>query len=485
MIRDTIDRILDASTSRVRRVVVGAVVLIPVAVLLAHAYRRAPGAATITVEPGQQYQLIEGWEATAEAGLDEIAAPEYLDELVNAGVALGLTRLRLEVRASYEHTRDIEREFREGRISQDDWRCGRYSTVNDNADPDVLDPAGFQFSRLDRVVQRIVLPFKKALEQAGDRMWLNVTYVAFTSQLCRGYGYVHGDPREYAEFVLAVYRHLRDVYALTPDSWEVALEPDNTRDWTAERMAQAMAQAIVRLQAEGFTPAFVVPSTTAADRALPFLREIWKQRAVRPYVRELSYHRYAGASAEAIAAIGRAASEYGIRTAMLEKIGAGYAELHEDLTAGGNSAWQQYVLGYPERDTGAHYLIVDPSAPRGRQVHLSASAHYLQQYFRAIRPGARRIGASTDHADFQPVAVRNRQGTLAVVVNAARPGSVTIRSLDPGTYRVSCWTEVSRPDNPASRCEGTIDVDGSGTLIVGLPSAGVLAVQAPPSRGSS
>jgi hypothetical protein len=44
---------------------------------------------------------------------------------------------------------------------------------------------------------------------------------------------------------------------------------------------------------------------------------------------------------------------------------------------------------------------------------------------------------------------------------------------------------VSRPDNPASRCEGTIDVDGSGTLIVGLPSAGVLAVQAPPSRGSS
>jgi hypothetical protein len=458
-----------------RHVAIVAMLLPPVA-LLAHAYRRAPGTATITIDPALQYQTIRGWEATSEAGLDEPISHAYAKELVDAAAAFGLTRLRVEVRASYENTRDIEREFREGRITAKEWRCARYATVNDNNDSRVLAPAGFQFARLDAVIEQVVLPFKARLEQTGEKLWLNVQYVAFTNDICDGYQYAHEDPKEYAEFVLAVYTHLRDKYSLTPDSWETMLEPDNTRIWTAERMGDAMEQTAKRLQAAGFTPSFIAPSTTSAGNAVPFFEEIWDRKSLRPFLRELSYHRYAAASPEVIAAIGRFGREHQVDTAMLEMIGAGYEQLHEDLTAGGVSTWQQYVLGFPERDTGAHYFIVDPNAAEGKRIQLSGSGHYLRQYFQAIRPGAHRIGVSTDHADFDAVAVRDRRGPVAVVVKGARPGEVTIRRLPAGTYHVSCWTDVSRSDAPADRCERTATVDGSGTLVATLPGIGVLSI---------
>jgi hypothetical protein len=462
------------------RIAISLALFIPAAALLAHAIRRAPGSATITVDASKQYQTIRGWEATAEAGLDERPDADYLEELAEAGVALGLTRLRLEVRASYEHTRDIEREYREGRIDAKAWRCARYSTVNDNKDPDVIDPNGFQFGRLDRVVEGVVLPFKRRVEQAGDQFWLNVNYVAFTGDICDGYEYVHDNPREYAELVVAVYRHLRDKYSLTPDRWEMALEPDNTTVWTGDRIGKAMAQTAVRLQKEGFTPAFVAPSTTQADNALRYFDEIWSHRSVRPFFRELSYHRYRDTPDGTIEDIGKEAEKKGFDTAMLEKIGAGVEELHEDLTVGRNSVWQQYVLGYPEKDTGAHYLIIAPEAPKGQRIKLSASGHYLRQYFRAIRPEARRLGAATDNRDFQPIAVRNKSGGLAVVVKASRPGQVTITRLEPGTYRTSCWTDASQSDAPADRCMNTVEVGASGTLAATLPGAGVLSVEAQP-----
>jgi len=461
----------------VMRLAFGVALFIPGALLLAHAYRRAPGTATITLDANKQYQTIRGWEATAEAGLDERPAADYLEELAEAGVAMGLTRLRLEVRASYENTRDIEREYREGRIDAKAWRCQRYSTVNDNADPEVIDPNGFQFARLDRTVEGIVLPFKRRVEQAGERFVLNVNYVAFTNDICDGLRYVHDDPREYAELVVAVYRHLRDKYSLTPDRWEMALEPDNTRIWTGDLIGKAMVETAKRLQKEGFTPAFVAPSTTQADNALRYFDEIWSHKAVRPFFRELSYHRYRNVPDGTIEDIGKEAEKRGVEAAMLEKIDAQYDELHEDLTVGRNSVWQQYVLGYPEPDSGAHYLIVAPEAPAGKRITLSRTAHYLRQYFRTIRPDARRLGASTDNSDFQPIAVRNRNGGLAVVVATARPGEITIQKLEPGTYRVSCWTDASRADTPADRCERTAEVGAGGTLAATLPGAGVLSVE--------
>jgi hypothetical protein len=447
----------------------------PVA-LLAHAYRRAPGSATITIDASREDQTISGWEATAEAGLDEPVSHAYIPELLDHAQALGLTRLRVEVRASYEHTRDIEREFREGKITKEEWRCLRYATINDNDDARTLSPAGFQWRRLDQVIGDVVVPFKARLAKSGEKLWLNLQYVAFTNDLCSGDEYVHEDPKEYAEFALAVYTHLKEKYGLTPDTWDMMLEPDNTRLWTAERIGDAMEQTAARLQAAGFTPSFIAPSTTSSKNAVPYFEEIWSRRKVRPFLHELSYHRYDYAPNDVVAGIGQAGQQYHVDTSMLEMINAGYDRLHEDLTLGRVSAWQQYVLGFPEHDTGAHYFVIEPDKPEGQRVHLSASGHYLRQYFQAIRPGAKRIAATSDATAYQAVAVRDRRGPLAVVVKADRPGEITLRQLPAGQYQVSCWTDVSRSEDAGDRCARTATVGADGTLIASVPGIGVLSV---------
>ena len=456
----------------------GGIGVASITMVIAVAYQQRPGAAVLTIDATQQFQTIRGWEALAEAGLESTTSQEYINELLDATVDLGLTRLRVEVRSGYEHTRNIAQEYRDGVISNAEFRCTRYATINDNDDAFSINWRGFRFERLDGAMEALVLPLRQRLAEHGVRLWINVNYVAFTNQLCEGHRYLHDRPDEYAEFVLATYQHLRDKYGVTPDSWEVMLEPDNTREWTKEAMAEAMVRTARRLQQAGFTPSFVAPSTTLASNALNFARSIWSRETLRPLLREVSYHRYDSPGERIISDIGSFAAQNGLETAMLEKLNAGHHELHQDLTLGRVSAWQQYALAFPPpqgRD-GVYYFNLRPDAPEGSRVTLMPSARYLRQYFRALRPDARRIGATSDNEDFKPVAVRQHDGRLAVVVSANRGGQLTIRQLEPGSYRVSCWTERSTLGDVSSQCDQTVQVISPGTLIINIPAAGVLSL---------
>jgi hypothetical protein len=457
-----------------------ALLAVPIAVMLASAYRNQPGEATVTVQPGQQFQVIHGWEAVAQASLEELDKvdnrQEVLDELFDKAVDFGLTRLRLEAKSAIEHTRDIAAEYAAGRISREEERCARYSTVNDNNDPNVLNPRGFIWTKFDREVREAVVPMARRLESRGEKLWLNVQYTAFTDMLCRGYGYEHDRPEEYAEFVLAVFEHLRDTFGLVPDSWELMLEPDNTRIWTPARLAEAAEAAHRRLLRAGFSPTFVGPGVTNAGNTLGYLDAFWRREPLRSSFKELSYHRYSGATRDTVAAVGRAVTERGIASSMLEKIGAGVDELHEDLTEGRVSAWQQFALSWPDRDTGAHYFILDPTRPAGERALLSSTGSYLRQYFRALRPGARRIGALTDGSGFEAVAAMNPGERMAVVVRARRAGRLTLANLAPGTYRTSCWTDRASWDRDPDPCAGDATVDESGSAVLTMPDAGVFSL---------
>jgi hypothetical protein len=140
-----------APLSRVRSPLLIALLVLPISVMLVAAMRRQPGTATIVVRPDVQYQLIHGWEAVSQASLYELDPyphrQEVLDELFDKAVEFGLTRLRLGAPSALEHTRDFATEYAEGRISREEERCGRYSTVNDNDDPNVLEPRGFIWTR--------------------------------------------------------------------------------------------------------------------------------------------------------------------------------------------------------------------------------------------------------------------------------------------------------------------------------------------------
>lgn len=470
-----------STLSRFRSPVLVTLLVVPIVVMLASAKRRQPGAATISVRPDQTYQLIHGWEAVAQAALYDLDRYEHrdevLEELLEKAVDLGLTRLRVEVSSSIEHHRDFGAEYRAGLISREEERCGRYSTINDNDDPNTLNPQGFIWTGLDRVMREIVQPLARRLSEAGETLWINAQYHAFTDQICRGHGYDHNRPAEYGEFVLAAYEHLRDTHGVVPDTWEVMLEPDNTRIWTASVLAEATAAASSRLQRAGFTPAFVGPAVTNAGNAIPYFEELWRRSALRPFLKELSYHRYGGASRETIESIGRVSRERGVASAMLEFMNADYHTLVQDVTLGNVSAWQQFVLAWPGRDTGAHYFMLDPEKPAGERAQLSATGRYLRQYFRAMRPGARRIGVVSDDAAFEPIAVINPGDRMAVVVKAPRAGRLTLQGLPVGAYVTSCWTDRARWERELDPCAGHVDVDDSGVATVTMPDAGVFSVR--------
>ncbi|MGR3762437.1 hypothetical protein ACUXV3_20230 (plasmid) [Roseobacteraceae bacterium NS-SX3] len=427
----------------------------------------------IVLDPEQRFQTISGWEATADLP-DAPAAPHWqpyegamLERAVNAA---GINRLRLEVRSGAETGSGRIRRFIAGHTSYEDWKHTRYLAENDNDDPFTINWDGFDFAELDWHAEHSVLPVRALLAARGERLVLNLCLVDFEPGPP-----LHGNPEEYAEFMLAASLHLRRKYGLVPDLWEVMLEPDLVPGgWTGAQMGAAMAATAARLKAHGFRPAFAAPSVMNMKNALPYVQAIAAVPGARDHWAELSYHRYRGRSPRRLRQIAQAAARLGLRTSMLEWwFGhATYEVLHEDLTLGQVSAWQGRVL---------QGLFVTRGWPQAG-LPPRAEVAYTQQYFRAIRTGAVRIGAaSSAPRAFAPAAFVHPDGRHAVVIKAARAGRAVVEGLPPGRYRLS-WT-VEASSGPVEG-KGPAAAGADGRLRVEIPGRGVLAITAAQARST-
>jgi hypothetical protein len=254
---------------------------------------------------------------------------------------------------------------------------------------------------------------------------------------------------------------------------EIILEPDTQDPWTGTQIGQALVAAAQRLQAHGFRPDFIAPSTTSLANAITRFDEMIRVPGVLSYLTELAYHRYAGVSDANLRAVADRAVQYGLKTAMLEHIGSGYEDLHKDLTLGRVSAWQQFILAYPTSDNNAQYYVIDSGKPNTLRVTLGKQSKFLQQYFRYIRPGAMRIEASSIDAALAPVAFVYPNGTCVVVVKVNQRKAFTIGGLPEGTYGITYTTAsqfaAAAPD---------VVLDTGQTLSTRIPEPGVLTVYA-------
>jgi hypothetical protein len=438
-----------------------------------------PAQDLITLDPAVRYQTMRGWEVNGSISLPcQPNAAQLRDAVVRAAIHdVGINRLRVEIRSGAENPAPNWRRFVDGGCREGDdpsyqaWRANRYATVNDNADPRVIDWTGFNFAELDWSIEHVVLPFRRELELTGEELFVNVTYVAFTRQITNG-SYHHRDPDEYAEFVLATHLHLRDKYGLVPDSWEVLLEPDNVPGFDGTLLARLMVAAGARLREHGFTPHFVAPSTTRMDNAVRYFDAMAAVPGALDHLAELSYHRYGGVSSAALQAIAERAERHGVATGMLEWwFGrATYEILHRDLKIGHNASWQGRTLGTLfERN--------ERSAP-GTALRPLPDVRFNRQYFRFIRRGAVRIEARSQTAEVDPLAFINPDGRHVVVVKTTRAAELTIAGLPAGRYGLKYTTvreyDVDLP--PAL-------VPASGSLQAAIPAAGVITIWAlPPAR---
>jgi O-glycosyl hydrolase len=352
----------------------------------------ATEAGTITVDPSTTYQTISGWQAVAEIGLEVPNYELWRDTVADmAANDLGINRIMFLVRSDYEDP-------------------------NDNNDPFVINPSGFDFSRMELQINGVVIPLKQSLASRGEDLHINLKFFNGDSPTIHS-----ADPEEYAELIEAVFLHTQSNYGWVPDSVDVVNEPKSSWGWTGETIGNAILAAAARLETHGFTPFFIAPSGVNVQGSVSMFDDmVANVPAALQYLGEISYHCYGGCDVDAnLTAVRDRALQHNIDSSMTEKIRHTYEDLHRDLKLARVSAWEQFALAFPlDQDNGAQYYVIDNSDPSNPVVNIGERTKFLRQYFKFIRSGALRIEATSTDGNFDPVAFINTGGDYVVVVKA-------------------------------------------------------------------
>jgi len=430
---------------------------------------------TITVNGAVRYQTMTGWEGLAEIGQSECdprAYASYKNEVLDrAANELGVNRIRIALRNGYENPTDYFADFLAGKLTFNQWQVYWFKVVNDNSDPFVMNPAGFNWHYLDYTIDELVVPLKQRLAARGEGFWLNLVYTGANS------GDLHRDnPDEYGEIVLAAFQHLQQRYGWVPNSLEIINEP-NLGTWNGTQVGRAMVAAKARLAAAGFFPDFVGPTVSQVTPSLPFFDEMMLVPGAAQALNEFSYHRYNSKPTDnQLRAIAQRATQYGIRTAMLEHGGSGYEDLYDDLTLANVSAWEQFGVAFcGDRDIGGNYFPIY-GASLGHNtpsVRTGAMTKYLRQYFRYVGLGAVRVGAVSGNTQLEPVAFRNTSGKYTVVVKASAGANFTVGGLPAGTYGIDYTTAADY-----AKALGDVTITGSQAITTSIPATGVITIYA-------
>ncbi len=450
-----------------------------------------PGATTsvVAVNPAITFQTMRGWEVQneAEAGRPDFQA--YRQAAVDKVAEAGINRIRFEIRAGSENPVDNYANWRNagspsgtspGNLT---WRAKRYETVNDNDDPNVINPAGFHWTEIDSVADNLVNPLRAKLAAKGESLYVNLNYVSFMSQVTSGAPYVHKVPAEYAEFMLATFLHLQAKYGWVPDGIEVILEPDNSpQAWTGTLIGQVIAATGARLAAAGFKPDFIGPSTMCMNSAVTFFDQAMAVPNAAKYVKELSYHRYCGLTSGLLQTLATKAQAAGIGTSMLEwwDSGLNYHALHDLLKSGRGTSWQQATFVDLTSRDGIGLSYINPAAPTVAE--FTNPTKFLALYYQHVRFGAVRVEAASNNSAFDPLAFRNPNGTFAVVVKANSGGAFTVTGLPAGVYGIKYTSQFTnatgtRPNQTITAGQAvTVDMPTSGVITVYGGTAGVVEI---------
>lgn len=412
----------------------------------------------ITIDTSKSYQTILGWEcgshtvAVQGKNIENDTSLSYLrnDLITIIADSIGITRMRLEVRSGSENSFDNWKRYIDSTISYEEWRANRYATVNDNDDPDSLNMNGFHFSELKIKMRNSVLPLREKLRENGEKLYVNLCYVAFTTQITDG-EFHHRDPREYAEFILAVFKFMDSEYGFVPDAVEVILEPDVAKFGDGKLVGECMVTAGDKLKENGYFPEFIAPSTTNLINANSenYIGKFVKVPRVFEYWKEYSYHAYTGRNDSNLINIANRADEYKVRTSMLEWWTSAntYERLHQDLTLGNNSAFQHYsplCIPFGVDYTGLTKVVFNSQDDYKIMIH--DNVKYILQYFKNIRPGAIRKDVVSNNSILNPVVFKNTDGNYVTIVTSQDKSDINIVGLPGGEYELFYTT--GRGNNP-------------------------------------
>jgi len=452
--------------------------MIALAIAVAGAACAAGSDPDIVIDPATRYQTLTGWEVSIRGwDQDKIGNrydPTWREE--SAGIArmlvddIGVNRLRLEVRSNTENPVDYWARYVNGEETYLSWHDRNYEKVNDNKDPFVADPAGFQWSGLDYSVDTILLPVRDRLAARGEKLFVTLCFVDFRTGSQGTLSFAE-KPEEYAELIAASFDHLKAKYDLTPDALEIVLEPENSGAWKAERLAPAIRAATKRLAKKGYRPQIIGPSTKLAKNAVPYFAAASHAGAK---IDVLSYHSYDRPSDEVRRAIARQARVSHVDTAMLEHVAADVDEFYRDMTIANVSSWQQWAIAHV-LNNNKYLLVADLSKPEGARISVAARARPLAQIWRHARIGDVRVEAVASDPSLKPLAFVRPDGTLSVSVIADSARDFSLRGLPAGVYAIERTTAAD-----LAKSAGSVTVGDDGRAHLSMPARGVITLSPAP-----
>lgn len=405
--------------------------------------------AEIEIDTNIKHQTFQGWET----GLSIVSHPgdilgtdttfKYItNDLMDIMVdSIGVTRCRIEFRSGVENTNDNWKDMIEGKITYDEWKPLRYLTINDNEDPKDLNMNGFQFSELDNKLEVGLLPLKNKLKEKGIDLYVNLCYVAFTQNL-DAKDYIQNDPDEYAEVVLAAFKHLDEKYGFVPNALEVILEPDLAKFGGGNLVGECMVAAGDLLKENGYTPEFIALSNTNLNNALNdyYLSQFLNVPKVLEYWKEFSYHLYTGRTDENFRKVAEVGKQYNVRTSMIEywTTGHKYDLIHKSLKLANNSAYQYLSSIAAPSPNSDHYSYnhVDFNSPEDYNITIKTRTKFASQYIKNIRPGDVRVEATSNDVDVDPLAFIKPDGKILLISMCSKNTPINFINLEPGNYKV-------------------------------------------------
>ncbi|GEM_PF-5027035 len=461
----------------------------------------------LTFDPSVRYQTIEGWGGILNNAhwIDGGAGPKtpWPDELEQQMLAevvndLGLNRFRITLFPSL-----IE-------------------PVNDNADPFDLNPAGFDFSKVDPYTRELILPARDLLRQRGERFVFSVKAITHAPKGAGAPSLTRDHAEEYAEFAIAALTHFRR-QGLEVDYWVIQNEPDlaasRGQPWSPGKLAHFAERLGARLRAEGFATRIGAPETVTPQSVSKWMGILAATPRVQQYLGLLTYHSYdfdptAGDRPlrEGRAQVAQWSRVLQLPVAQTEQSTAGRSNRHRwngedhrqsldlaenlmaDLLYADASAWELHsIFGDPNREPAPSRgpraaPDEEQSEARNGSCFIFFGKDYqglwkpvyywtLRQFMRYVRPGAVRVGLTASvNSPVQAAGFLSAQDRPVMVLfnPTAATVEVAVIGLPGGEYHVSRSAAAGPGEELAPR-----RLPPGQLLSLSVPGESVVTVRAP------
>ncbi len=390
----------------------------------------ASRAAEVTIDARNAFQRLDGFGAS-----QRVFDDPHLFNNFNPATARALTVLTPAQQDAVLDKLFVDLRLTRVRPASPDTAVGAgIEPQNDNADPDVGDPARFNFGwkNLDAHADYLA-----RARQRGVDTW-------FLSPLSReswmGTGTAK-DASEYAEWLLA--QALRcQALGVAPPYLSVANEPSYARNTMSGSFIRDVIKILgPKLRAAGLATRFVIPDDVRSSDAAAKTRTILTDPAARSYVGALATHLYDEPLTN-VMKMRLLGEQHGLPLWMTEfsltlagAVGLGngpfdYAGLIHELLATYNVSAVDYQWGFfGQWESGSQLVILNhaTSGAQGYTAFTLPKEYYVTgQYSKFIAPGARRVRADSTDSTIKVTAYVDWPQLTIVAFNRNASGNPTL-----------------------------------------------------------